>query len=329
MSSIASQGGTASSASVCPSHRPLSLTDTTHQVRKQTVIVSRTSSAPTSPVRILLSIPHLERSTPLPRPTPPISMSPMPASPISTRQTPLTSILSLEIHPLALAHSPISKNPVHPPLLPGLSSAGPTLPSTRTIVVSQHPWNLSPSPLISSWTILRRRRRTQRSPPLVSGMPPLELDSLMSNWKNRARTQRPPVPAPTEIAFARCILAQLLPLPQLVDPRIVYLPLASRLQGGRGKPRMTRKASLAPIKDLSMITYLPEFHTDELALQLILASRTCIYHTRPVNLIYISTLLEVTSHAGRCSTRTSLYCVNILVNRYNVDPPRRFVSPTY
>ena len=264
------------------SHRPLSPTDTTYQVRRQTVIVSRTSSAPISLVRILMSMQHLERSIPLRRLTPPISMSLMPASPMSIRQThptttlptPPISILSLEIRPLALAHSPISMNPVRLPLLPGLSSAGPPLPSTRTmtqtIVVSQHPWNRSPSPLISSWTILRRRRRTQRSHRLVSGMLLSQPDSLvMLNWKNRARTQRPPAPAPTGIACARCILAQLLPLPQLVDPRIVYLPLASRLQGGRGKARMTRKDSLglpAPIKDPSMITYLPELRTDELAL---------------------------------------------------------------
>ena len=198
---------------------------------------------------------------------PPIFMSPMPASPTLTQQkapTPLTLILSLAIYPPALAHSPTLKNLVLllPP--PGLSSADPTLPSTRrttqTTVVSQHPWSPSPFPPMPSLTTILRRRWGR----LVSRVPlsPRELGSLQtSNWKHKARTQRPPAPVPTEIACARCILAQLLPLPQRVDPRIVYPPLARRVRGG-GKPRMTRKLSLGllgQIKDHFTITFLPKF----------------------------------------------------------------------
>lgn len=231
-------------------HRPLSPTDTTHQARKRTAVVLRTSSAQISLARILVSMQHLERSIPLQRPTPPISMSPMPASPTSTRQTPQTSILSLTIYPLALTHSPISKNRVLLPLL-GLPLAGPTFVSTRTTtqttVALRLPWNLSPSPLIPSLTVWRRRRRTRRSRRLVSRMTlsPLEPDPpLELNWTNKARTQHHPAPAPTEIACVHFILVQRRPLLQLVGLRIVYLLPASQLQGGRGKPRMTRKASL-------------------------------------------------------------------------------------
>jgi len=239
-------------------HRPLSPTDTTCQARKQTVIVLRTSSAPISRAPILVSMQHLERSIHLQRPTPPISMSPMPASPTSTRQTPPTttlptpptSTLSLTIYPLAPTHSPISKNLVLLPL-PGLPLAGPTFPSTRTTTQTtvdlRLPWNLSPSPLISPLTVWRRRRRTRRSHRLVSRMTlsQLEPDPLLMelDWTNKARTQHHPAPAPTEIACVHFILAQRLPLLQLVGLRTVYLLPASRLQGGRGKPRTTRKAS--------------------------------------------------------------------------------------
>ena len=81
------------SFSMSLSHRLLSLIDTTCQVGKQTVSVSRTSSAPTSPVRIPVPMHLFERSIPLPPLTLPISMSPMLTLPTLTRQTPPTSIL--------------------------------------------------------------------------------------------------------------------------------------------------------------------------------------------------------------------------------------------
>ena len=282
---------------------------------------------------------HLERLIPLPRPTPPISMSPLPASLTLTQPTPLESNIDfVSGDPPTGTRSLSDIEEYRPCSTASWSLAGPTLPSTRMttqmVVVSQRPWNLFPSPLVPSWTILRRRRRTRRSHRLVSGMPlsPLESDSLvMSKWKNKARTQRPLALVPIEIACARCAFARLLPLPQLVDHPIVYLPLAS---GGRGKLGMTRKASLElpePIKSPPTITYLPKFRTDELALH------TCTPFRMLIGFVYMSlsytasdsTLPEITSQARRCSTHPTIHCVNILVNRYNVDPPRRFVSPTY
>lgn len=216
------------------------------------VTASPTFSAPTLPARILVSILLLERSILLPPPMPLISTFPMPASQTLTRQTPptttlptlLTSIASPEMSPLALSHSPISTNLVLPPLPPGLSSADPTLPSTRTtrtIVVLQHPWSPSPFLRMPSWTIWRRRRRMRRAHRLVSRIPPEPSPLPTSSQGSESIPRRPLAPVLTETACAVCILVRLLLLPQSVD-RIVCL-LVNWLLGARGKSRTTTKVS--------------------------------------------------------------------------------------
>ena len=99
---------------------------------------------------------------------------------------------------------------------------------------------------------------------------------------------------------------------------------------------MTRKASLGlsgPIKDPSTTTYLPEFRTDELALHARTPVRMLIGFAY-MSLSYVASDICMSVFFQDHFTCTSLldssiHCVNILVNRYNVDPPRRFVSPAH